>query len=244
MPRTISCHKCPLRDSGLFRGIDECELDFMESFKLGELTADAGSPLMLEGANAAHLFTLFHGWAFRYKTLPDGRRQVVNFLMRGDFIGLQASLFESMGHGIESLTPVRLCVFPRDRLWGLFEKHAGLAFDVTWLAAREERALDDQLLTVGRRTALEKLAFTIWFLYSRAERVGLVNHSKLDLPVTQQHLADAIGMSVVHTNKTLQRLRSTRCISWSQGVLEMLDEDKLLSIAKAGREELPVRPLI
>jgi len=244
MPRTVACASCPLRASGHFRALAGSELEFIEEFKIGELTVEAGGPLILEGSNSPHLYTLFQGWAFRFKTLADGRRQVLNYVMRGDFVGLQSSLFNTMGHGVEALTPVRLCVFPRDRLWRLFERHPALGFDITWLAAREERSLDELLLSIGRRTAIEKLAFTICFLYSRAQGVGLVENGRLQLPITQQLLADTIGMSVVHTNKTLQRLRAMKCIRWDRGELEIVDEDKLFAIAETEREEPPGRPLI
>lgn len=244
MPRTVACAACPLRSTGHFRELVGGALEFIDEFKIGELTIEAGSPLILEGSNSPHLYTLFQGWAFRFKSLADGRRQVLNYAMRGDFIGLQSSLFDTMGHGVEALTPVRLCVFPRDRLWGLFEKHAALGFDITWLAAREERTLDEQLLSIGRRSAIEKLAFTICFLVSRARSVGLVENDRLHLPITQQLLADTIGMSVVHTNKTLQRLRAMRCIRWDRGELEIVDEGRLIEIAQTELEEPPERPLI
>ena len=82
----------------------------------------------------------------------DGRRQILNFALPGDFIGLQASIFDSIGNSVEALSDVVLCVFPREKLWDLYTRYPTLAFDVTWLAAREEQILDEHLLSVGRRT--------------------------------------------------------------------------------------------
>ena len=99
-----------------------------------------------------------------------------------------------------------LCVFPRDKLWELYRNHPTLAFDLTWLAAREEKILDEHLVSVGRRTALERTAYLLVHLFVRAEQAGLTTKDTVELPLTQQHLADTLGMSLVHMNKTLKRL--------------------------------------
>jgi len=242
--QTVPCAQCPLRKLDTFREFDDEELAFVESFKHGELTIGPGAPIVMEESNSPHLYTVLEGLAFRYKTLPDGRRQILNYAMPGDLIGLQSSVFDVMNHGVEALTDMLLCVFPRDRLWSLYSKRPTLAFDVTWLAAREEQLLDEHLLTVGRRTALERVAFVIWHLYRRGRSVGLVSENKIVLPITQQHLADTLGLSLVHTNKTLKKLRATGCIAWADRVLEIRDQDKLLEIAQMEDVEERQRPFI
>jgi CRP-like cAMP-binding protein len=139
-PAQTPCGSCPLRQIKAFRKFSAVELDFMQSFKGGELVLDAGSTILVEGTNSPHLYTLLSGWAIKHKSLEDGRRQVLNYALPGDFLGLQGSIFESMHHSVEALTGVVLCVFPREKLWTLYEKHQGLAFDVTWLAARRRRS--------------------------------------------------------------------------------------------------------
>src|SRR5665213_1976624 len=81
------------------------------------------------------------GCAFRYKTLPDGRRQILNYALPSDLIGLQGAVNDEMQHSVEALTDVTLCVFPREKLWDLYKDYPALAFDITWLAAREEQML-------------------------------------------------------------------------------------------------------
>ena len=125
--------------------------------------------ILAEGAHSAQLFTILSGWAFRFKTLEDGRRQILNYCLPGDLVGLQGSVIGVMDHSVEALTPAVLCVFQRDQLGELFRNHPGLGFDVTWLASREERMLDENLLSVGRRTALERAAYLVAFLYQRAK---------------------------------------------------------------------------
>ncbi len=227
-----------------FRPFSPDELHFVSGFKRGELVADAGSHILSEGTTSPHLYTLLSGWAFRYKTLADGRRQVLNYLLPGDLIGLQGSVIGEMEHSVEALSPVVLCVFQRENLSGLFRNHPGLGFDIAWLAAREERMLDEHLLSVGRRTALERAAYLIAFLYMRAKSVGLVEGQRLLIPITQMHVADTLGLSVVHTNKTLRKLAERSLIRWHDRACEVLDPVGLRDLA--GWEGPPggPRPLI
>ena len=210
-----------------FREFSGDELDFVSRFKKGELAADAGATILVEGANSAHLFTVLSGWGFRYKTLEDGRRQI---LMPGDLIGLQGTIMDEMQHSVEALSPVSLCVFERDKLMTLYNKHASLAFDITWIAAQEERILDEHLLSIGRRTALERAAYLVAFLYERGKRLNLFNGRKF-IPITQQHIADTLGLSIVHTNKTLKKLAERGLIRWQERGCEVLNGEGLLEIA-------------
>ncbi|WP_375599882.1 Crp/Fnr family transcriptional regulator [Devosia sp. Naph2] len=243
--RRVPCEQCPLRALPWFRDFTASELKFVSSFKTGEMTAESGAVILAEGTHSAHLFTLLSGWAFRFKMLDDGRRQILNYMLPGDLVGLQGSVIGEMEHSVEALSPLVLCVFQRDRLDELFRSHPGLAFDVTWLAAREERMLDGHLLSLGRRTALERAAYLLAFLHARAVAVGLGGRQALvSIPLTQQHVADTLGLSIVHTNKTLRKLTNKGLIRWLGRSCEVLDADGLAQIA--GWEGLgePVRPLI
>jgi len=238
------CAACPLRSRATFRDFEPSELEFVEWFKRGELSVEAGAPIVQEATSSAHLFTILEGWAFRYKTLPDGRRQILNFAMPGDLIGLQTSVFETMDHGVEALSQMTLCVFPRDQFKELYTRQPSLAFDVTWLSANQERLLDAQLLTVGRRNALERVAYVVWHLFSRARDLGMTRGNRLAFPLTQQHLADTLGLSLVHTNKTIKRLRATGCIRWNERWLEVDDEAHLKSIGKVDDVSKRPRPVL
>jgi CRP-like cAMP-binding protein len=242
--RRVPCTQCPLRGLPHFRAFETAELQFVSSFKAGELVAETGVTILAEGAHSAHLYTVLSGWAFRYKSLPDGRRQILNYMLPGDLVGLQGSIMGEMDHTVEALSPLVLCVFQRDRLGELFRNHPGLSYDITWLAAREERMLDDHLLSLGRRSAMERAAYLIAFLHQRAASVGLDGSRLLHIPITQQHVADTLGLSIVHTNKTLRKLADRKLIRWLDRACEVLDVDGLMAMAEW--EGLPdrKRPLI
>jgi len=178
----------------------------MQRFKVGELIVDAGAPILMEGSNSPQLFTALHGLGLRYKTLENGRRQVVNFVFPGDFLGLQAGIMGEMAHSIVATSAMTLCVFDRAGIWDLFKNHPERAFDLTWLAAAEEHFLGDALVTVGQRTAKEAVAWSLARIYLRGQSLGLVKGDAMDMPYIQQDLADALGLSLVHTNKTLAAL--------------------------------------
>ena len=137
-----------------------------------------------------------------------------------------------------------LCVFQRDKLANLFRNYPELAYDITWIASREEQMLDEILLSVGRRTALERAAYLFAFVFQRAKSVGMVRSNKLMVPLTQQHVADTLGLSIVHTNKTLKKLAARNALRWLDRGCEILEEDVLLDIS--GWQGLPgtLRPYI
>lgn len=242
--RKIACEDCPLRLSGKFRDFAEHELSFVSSFKRGELTAEAGATIFVEGSHSPHLYTLISGWGFRYKMLEDGRRQILNYVLPGDLVGLQGTLLGEMEHSIECLSDVVLCMFERDRLGDLYKSNPTLAFDITWIAAREEQMLDEHLLSVGQRSALARAAYLLAFLHDRAKTVGLFGDTPEIAPLTQQHVADTLGLSLVHTNKTLRKLQDQKTIIWKDAGFRITDIATLREIA--GWEGLPEgqRPFI
>lgn len=242
--RRYECSKCPLAKKTAFRPFTAEELEFVSGFKSGEFNAESGATLFLQGTNSAHLYTILSGWAFRYKMLPDGRRQILNFALPGDFLGLQASILNEMQHSVETLTNMVLCTFAREKLWTLYADHPGLAFDLTWMAAREEQILDEHLLSIGQRRASERAAYLLWHLFVRAEELGLTDSNKIKFPMNQQHIADTLGLSLVHTNRTLQKLAARKLIRWKDKVFELLDRDGLLEAAHYDAGNKRPRPFI
>jgi len=217
----------------------------MPTFKSGEMTVQRGTLILNEGTVTPFLFTVLEGCALRFMTLEDGRQQVIGFVFPGDFIGLQSAMLSEMHHSVQAATPMRLCVFDKTDFRRLYETCSQRAFDVTWLAAREEHFLGNHLMTVGRRSAVERVAFGLWTLHRRAHDVGLASKTAMDMPFTQQNLADALGLSLVHTNKMLRQLARRRIASWAARRLTLLDPERLRRLALVEEEgESPKRPLI
>jgi CRP-like cAMP-binding protein len=240
----LPCFECELRACGLFKPITPNELGAINEIKREHLSLPAGAEIIHAGDDSPEIYTLYSGWAFRFKTLADGRRQILNFLLPGDLLGLQAAMFDAAQHGIEALTDVQLCLLPRRKVWALFGEMPGLAFDVAWLGSREESHVDENLTSVGRRTAAERAAALIVILYKRAKAVGLAAEETFEFPLTQQHIADALGLSLVHTNKTLARLRRMGMFTRTNGSLTLTNPRVLERVAQYFDDEVPLRPLI
>lgn len=241
----VPCRRCPLRRLEAFAANTDAEIDFIQKFKSGELLLPARTVLREEGAFANELYTLLEGWAFRYRTLTNGNRQIINFLLPGDFIGLQEKLTAHSPHGVELLTAARLCRFPTSGLFDLYREHPSLGYDVTWIAAHEELIVDENLVSVGQRTALQRIAMLLVHLYKRATAVGLKEaDGTVPLPITQQHMADALGLSLVHTNKTLRRLLRTDICELKDGRLRLRNLGVIERLADYNDLPLKGRPLI
>ncbi|GGJ38072.1 transcriptional regulator [Neoroseomonas lacus] len=212
--------------------------------KVGQRLCSAGATVLAEGQATTRVYVLLAGWAFRFKSLEDGRRQILNFLLPGDLLGLQGELLARLPHGVEALTPVNLCAFGSDAVPSFFRDHPGIALDVTWLAAHEERLVDDAVLTVGRRTAMERVAALLVHLFKRAASVGLVERDSIPFPLTQLHIADALGLSVVHTNRVLQRLRKGGFIRLEDQRLAIGDLGAMRRVGQYWEQPAPLRPLL
>lgn len=244
VPCPPACSACRLRQTGAFTHASPEELAFIERFRSSTLMLQAGATLIHEQNPSGKLFTLYAGWAFRYKTLSDGRRQILNFLLPGDLIGLQQEFSDGAMHGIEAVTDISLCVFPREGLWDLFRSFPSLGYDITWLAAREEGMVDDNLLTAGRRTAAERVAMLLMHLYRRLEHLGLVQDGSVAFPINQQHIADVLGLSLVHTNKTMRRLQQLGLHEIRNGRLRLLNPKALQRLADYYDKPLRKVPLL
>jgi CRP-like cAMP-binding protein len=256
-----ACIECPLRDLPLFVPHSREELALVQHLKRREITLEAGATLIHEGQADTALYTLLQGWACRYKTLSDGRRQILNFLLAGDFIGVQQKMSDAAVHGVEMLTDARLCVFDRDALWTLHREQPSMGFNITWLTANEQSLVDDNLLSIGRRSAEERVATALILLYKRAAALrpaggagsatgegpaaATDTQPGVPFPLTQQHLADALGLSLAHTNKTLRRLEKRGLFRWADKRLQLPDPKALTRLADLyGDGKPPPRPLV
>lgn len=240
------CLLCPLRAMPLFLPHSDLELALVQSLKRSELRIGSEATLIHEGQTDAPLYTLLSGWAFRFKTLSDGRRQILSFLLAGDFIGVQQKMREASAHGVVTLTDAVLCVFQRDALWELHRRSPSMGFNITWLTAHEESLVDDTLLSVGRRNAEERIATLLILLFKRAAALQVDGGAAgVPFPLTQQHIADGLGLSLVHTNKTLRKLERLGLHHISNGHLFMRDVKALVRLADLyGDGRPPQRPLV
>lgn len=173
------------------------------------------------------------GWAARLRTLQDGRRQIFRLLLPGDVIGVADRANPLAWSSVVALTRVETtdAALLAQALKENRPEHAGTVGALLIAAAIEDAGLLDQIVRLGRQTALERTAHLLLELRWRLGQAGLVNGDRFALPLTQEVLADIVGLSVVHVNRTLQSLRRDRLINIRSGAVELLDVDRLVAIA-------------
>lgn len=191
-----------------------------------------GTDLILEGDKPQAVFLVLKGWAYRYKQLPDGSRQIMAFLVPGDLCDIQIFLFEKMDHSIGLLSNAEVVKIPAVEILELMDCFPRIERAMMWATLVDEATLREWLLNVGQRFALQRVAHLFCELRVRLSVVGLVDEDcSFAMPLTQSELADTTGITTVHANRTLQRLRQDQLISTHQGRLKIHNFDKLAEIA-------------
>ncbi|ANY19722.1 Nitrogen fixation regulation protein FixK [Tsuneonella dongtanensis] len=203
--------------------------------KRGERSLERGQLLYAQGQRTGEMYTVLDGILIRYRTLDDGRRQIVNFMFPGNLLGLQAAFDEPCGHSVEALIPARVCVFDRADFQPLIAAHPRLGFDIVWMAAKEETELEQHIVSLGQRNARERVtALAVWLL-ERAIATGLAEDgNRLAIPMTQVQIADMMGLSPVHANRTLQSLRRDDLVDWKPTLLVIPDMRRAIEFARVG----------
>lgn len=220
----VPCRQCPLAACPGLRPHEDDEIPYIQAFKKGEVLAERGETVIEQDVTRGRLYTLLDGILMRYRSLADGRRQIVNFMFPGDLVGLEGAFGEAASHSVEALVPSRLCVFDSDRFYDLVVAKPSLGYDITWLAAKEETALEEHLVALGRRSARERVAYLAVWLLQRARGTCKANRgNRLEVTITQSQIADMLGLSLVHTNRTIKALEREGRVTWRQGVIHIPD---------------------
>lgn len=167
----------------------------------------ANTDLAREGEPTDTLFIVAGGWACRYTTTREGGRQLPALLVSGDVGNLDSLLFDRLDYGVRTLTQATIVALPRDQALALAAQHPGIARTFTWLALVENVILSKWALSLGRRSAKERLAHLLCELSVRLNAKD-GDESSFAFPLTQEQVADALGLTSVHVNRTMQQLRT------------------------------------
>ncbi len=241
----IPCAACPLPDCEGLRPLEQHQLRYIQQFKQGEVHLQRGDTLINEGERHRRLYTVLDGVLIRSRSLDDGRRQIVNFMFPGDLVGLQGAFDEPSGHTIDALLDSRLCRFPREDFSALITEYPGLGYDLTWLAAKEETALEGHIVSLGQRSARERVAYLAVWLLDRALATCMAAAGEpLRIPITQAQVADMLGLSLVHTNRTIRQLDREGLVSWRSREIEVPDLDRAARYAQFDLGQDRLRPFI
>ena len=206
-------------------------------------TVPARTDLIQEGDKPSDVHLILDGFACRYKVLPDGGRHIMAYLIPGDFCDLHVFVLREMDHSLGTLSKCTVVDIPRARILESLNRPA--IARAMWVAALvDEATLREWLVNIGGREATERVGHLLCELLFRLRAVGLVVGYSYDLPVTQRELADTMGLSDVHMNRVLQRLRSEGLITLKEGALSILDIDKLTAFSSFNPNYLHLQQLL
>lgn len=191
----------------------------------------ADRDIVRDGEQSDDVRLVLEGVACRYKLLPNGARSILAFLMPGDFCDLHVAILGRMDHAISALTACRIANIPRTTIEAWTEHHPRINRALWWATLVDEAILRAWLANVGARRGDERLAHLLCELRIRLETVGLAHGNSYHLPLTQQHLADTLGLSIVHVNRVLRQLREAGLVSFRSGRVTISNLDELTRLA-------------
>lgn len=212
----------------LFGPLSEADRRLLEDTVTRTRDVQAHHDIIREGDAPSNVILVLSGFACRYKVLPDGRRSIFAFLVPGDFCDLHIFILNAMDHGIATLSPCTIVDIPRSRVLELTDRPA-IARALWWTTLVDEATLREWLVNMGQRDAERSIAHLFCELHLRLKGVGLADGGEFHLPITQAELADTMGLSTVHVNRSIQSLRSQGLIVLRGGRLVIPDVDRLRS---------------
>jgi CRP-like cAMP-binding protein len=218
------------------------ERRYLEDMQVDFLTTPVGADIVRAGHAYRCIYVLCQGMAIRYKILHDGRRQILSLILPGDFVGLPGCMFERSLYSISSLTKTVSCTLSFDAIFELFRCQPRLGTAMFWIAGHEAALFAEHLVGVGRQSAYERVARLLLEVLSRMQMAGLADASSCTLPLTQELIADTLGLQ--HVNRTLRQLREDGLILLESARLTFLDLPALSRISdfdgvNLGRQRIP-----
>lgn len=218
-----------------FVALSDEDLTVMSGYYKRRHVYAAGRDLVHQGEVDQPAYILASGWACSYKLLPDGGRQVIDFQIPGDFLGLRSVLFRTADYNVEPVTRIEASEIRPADLLNVFADNPRLATAVLWAMSRDEAMVVEHLVGLGRRNAAERTAHFLLELAARLRLVGLGSKQGYACPLSQYLLADALGLSAVHVNRVLRELREAGLVTFQKGEVQFDDYERLVTLADFDR---------
>lgn len=207
--------------------LDASDRDALCSLNFKQKTMKAGSYIVREGMMAEESALVLEGFAFRQKLTKEGSRQIVSFHIPGDFVDLEGSLLKVADHNVQALTRCEIASIPVREIISLIDTHPRVA-RALWVDTLIDASIyREWVMNVGRRTAKQRLAHLLCEFAKRLELAGLGGEHGFALPMTQEHLADATGLTSVHVNRSLKALEAEGLIVRHHRFVQIPDWERL-----------------
>ena len=204
---------CLVKKLQSFMQLSELELEYLAEVQVKSIAVQSGKEISYEGQTNHVAYVIQTGWACSFKSLPDGGRQIISFPVPGDCVGLRSILLRASDHSFSALTDLTLSIIEAPRMMNILAEFPRLGSAILWAVSRDEAMIVEHLVSIGRRSAIQRTAHFFLELYERLLLVDLTRNERFDCPLTQYVLADALGLSAIHVNRTLRQLRQLRLMT-------------------------------
>ena len=238
-----SCDGCRARSESLCAALSDVGSTVVPSFRIAEQSFPAGHDIVAQGDSGHDFCVIVDGWAVLYELLEDGSRQILDFLLPGSVAGFQPDGEAQSPHYVQALTDVRACRFSTARFLDAATSNPALALRLAAIASRSHYRSLRRLTLIGRRTAKARVAELLFDLHQRVRRLSLSScEDGISLPLTQEHIGDALGLTNVHVSRMLRELREEGVLVLKRGVLRLLDPGRLIEIVGDGDQRCARHP--
>ena len=208
------------------------ELASLAALEARRRTIVAHTEIVHERQERHQAFILQQGWACAFKMLPDGGRQIINFSIPGDIMGLRSVLLRTSDHAFSAVSDIVVAEVSGATMMETFQRVPRLGAAILWAASRDEAMVVEHLVNIGRRSALVRTAHLLLELGLRLQLVGLGSESGYACPLNQYLMADALGLTAIHLNRILRQLRERRLATFREGHVEIHDIVALRDLAE------------
>lgn len=219
------------RKLNTFLPLSPDELSFLAEIQSPAITVKSGKHLVREGQTGHRAFVLHQGWACSYKDLANGSRQIISFPLAGDCVGLRSVLLRTADHSFAALTASVVSAVEGAHILKCITEFPRLGAALLWAASRDEAMVVEHLVSVGRRTAIERTAHFFVELAERLHIIGQGTAQQFDCPLSQTVLGDALGLSAIHVNRVLRQLRERDLLTLQKGTVHIHDLSRLRKLA-------------
>lgn len=235
------CLSCPVRKLTICGALGLDELSVTENHKNGNKKFPAGSSLYHEGESCNSMFIILSGWVVKRRNMENGKRMNLNYKLPGDLVGFQLDPIKPLQHTATCLTEVVVCVLPRIGFNSLLINNPVLALALNQKKSRDEERLQANLINIATRPAPSRLAFFLLNMRSRIiETFSIKNRDEIYLPLTQQDIADTLGLTNVHVSRALSTLQKKNLLTFKKYRLCIHDLAGLAEIAQTAEvSEIP-----
>jgi CRP/FNR family transcriptional regulator len=219
----VACAQCPRFADAFYGGSDQRRAGAVECLRLTSRQVPPKRVIYRAGEVARELHILNSGWAFRYKLLTGGRRQILSFALPGDAISMRMLFLDRGAFSVQALTPCTICSFDREKFADFVGAHPDIARRAELLCVESNAATEEQLVDIGRRTAYERVGRLVLTLAKRMQVKGMLAGRIGHLPLSQLHIADALGLTAIHVGRVLRQLHEDHVLTLHRAQFEIHD---------------------